>query len=106
VVGLAIGAALVLLVWDAIGDGSGTLGMREAVTIQCRSCVLSVLLLAVVIFALQNTQAVTVRFLFCRLQSSAGRRGASHYGSRRADDCGTVRIGAPSAALEAQGARD
>ena len=33
--------------------------------------VLSVLLLAVVIFALQNAQAVTVRFLFWQLQSSA-----------------------------------
>ena len=32
--------------------------------------VLSVLLLAVVIFALQNTQAVTVRFLFWQLESS------------------------------------
>ena len=32
--------------------------------------VLSVLLLAVVIFALQNAQAVTVRFLFWELQSS------------------------------------
>lgn len=32
--------------------------------------VLSVLLLAVVIFALQNAQAVTVRFLFWQLQSS------------------------------------
>lgn len=31
---------------------------------------LSVLLLAVVIFALQNAQAVTVRFLFWQLQSS------------------------------------
>jgi uncharacterized integral membrane protein len=32
--------------------------------------VLSALLLAVVIFALQNAQAVTVRFLFWQLQSS------------------------------------
>jgi uncharacterized integral membrane protein len=32
--------------------------------------VLSVLLLAVVIFALQNAQAVTVRFLFLQLESS------------------------------------
>jgi uncharacterized integral membrane protein len=32
--------------------------------------VLSVLLLAVVIFALQNAQAVTVRFLFWQLESS------------------------------------
>jgi len=32
--------------------------------------VLSVLLLAVVIFALQNAQAVTVRFLFGQLESS------------------------------------
>ena len=32
--------------------------------------VLSVLLLIVVIFALQNAQAVTVRFLFWQLQSS------------------------------------
>jgi putative membrane protein len=32
--------------------------------------VLSVLLLAVVIFALQNAQAATVRFLFWQLQSS------------------------------------
>jgi uncharacterized integral membrane protein len=31
---------------------------------------LSVLLLAVVVFALQNAQAVTVRFLFWELQSS------------------------------------
>jgi uncharacterized integral membrane protein len=33
--------------------------------------VLSVILLAVVIFALQNAQAVTIRFLFWQLQSSA-----------------------------------
>ena len=33
--------------------------------------VLSILLLAVAIFALQNAQAVTVRFLFWQLQSSA-----------------------------------
>lgn len=32
--------------------------------------VLSVLLLAVVIFALQNAQAVTIRFLFWQLESS------------------------------------
>ncbi len=32
--------------------------------------VLSVLLLVVVIFALQNAQAVTIRFLFWQLQSS------------------------------------
>jgi len=32
--------------------------------------VLSVLLLAVVIFALQNAQAVSIRFLFWQLQSS------------------------------------
>jgi uncharacterized integral membrane protein len=36
---------------------------------------LSILLLAVVIFALQNPQEVTVRFLFWQLQSSVGNAG-------------------------------
>jgi hypothetical protein len=46
--------------------------------------VLSVVLLLVVIFALQNPQAVTIRFLLWQLESSLARRRTRRRGGERA----------------------
>ena len=78
---------------------------REEGTSMLLLIVLSVLLLAVAIFALENAQAVTVRFLYWQTPVLRGRRHPRRHGDRRADR-GTDRVGEPSAALEARPGRD